>query len=423
MPVIANTPRGIQRVEWTNTEGVNIKYRVRIVRKSLKVDRLFDDFEEAVEFLNTSKTRHGKNLINIELKEKTEEEKQFDIYKKIFNLFIKNPTVELYINKYIELYVNTLPKETYEQKRIIETKKALYRVILRTKIEDRSSWDFEKDGANVMSLFTSNSKIELGKIPLKAFKGISVNDYVMARLKLGKKKSTIGREISLMSVCFNKLKYIDETLQEWQSPAYDFDKSLLKGQVKKRKFRLQESDEMKLFNALNEYKNRELKDIVILSLLTSMRRSEVINLTWQEIGENYITLTNTKNKEKREVFLTADAKDYFKTLPKKNEIKVFNYKVGGFQGSFRKFLELNKLTHIRFHDFRRESISRLIEQVGKQNSPILAELLGFNSIRSFNQNYINNDTKPANVDTLEGIMKTAGHNSQEIHNRYFVPKR
>lgn len=413
-------PRGVQQVEWRNSDRTKqVRYRVRIARKDLTVDRLFDHLDDAKEFLALSKTEHGKKLIKQETDEKQEQEGLANHYKQIFQQLWTNPPLEAYIDKYIEMYVDVLPKETHEQRRIIATKKALYAVLKRTEVPKRNEL-LQQAGATALWM-TGGAKISLGKIPLRDLKPININDYVKARLEQGRKKATVGREISVLSVCFEKLKYIDETLESWKNIAYDFDKSLLVGRVKKRKFRLSEDDENKLLEALENYGNREMKDIVMLSLLTSMRRSEIINLRWDQVKENYIALENTKNGDDREVFLTNEAREYIKSIPIKGE-KLFKYKVGGFSGSFQKFLENNNLTHIRFHDFRRESISRLVESVGINASPILAEMLAFSSKRKFRENYIK-PAKPENLESLEGIKQNAGHHSDEIHSRYFVVKK
>ena len=74
---MASSPvRGIQEIQWTRKDGtVGTAYRVRITRKDFKGQRskVFDNFNEAKEYLTLSKTVRGKRLIYSV--EQTEEEK------------------------------------------------------------------------------------------------------------------------------------------------------------------------------------------------------------------------------------------------------------------------------------------------------------------------------------------------------------
>ena len=72
----STTPRGIQEIQWNRKDGsVGTAFRVRITRKNFKGQRsrVFDNLNEAKEYLALSKTVQGKKLIYSV--EKTEEEK------------------------------------------------------------------------------------------------------------------------------------------------------------------------------------------------------------------------------------------------------------------------------------------------------------------------------------------------------------
>ncbi len=413
-------PRGIQPVKWKNKDKTTqLRYRVRIQRKDFKADRLFDDLEEATEFLNLSKTVLGREKIfSVSESDKKQQEEE-NIRKAIFDVFFQDPPVSAYIEKYVETYIDTMPEGTELEKRKKNNYKSFYRTIKSTIVVHRNEY-FEEKAALALYL-QNNSKVKFGSIPLSKLNGLVINDYVRARLELGKKKSSISREITMMSVCFDKLKFIDGSLRDWKNPAYDFDRSLLANRSKKRKVRLQVTDEEKLFAALDDYPNWEMRAIVTLSLLTSCRRSEIITLTWDQVKGNHIELHNTKNGEYRDVFLTNEAKALIESFPRTNGKRMFSYGISGFEGSFRKLQERLNLKHVRFHDFRRESISRFIEKIGAEHSPILAEMLAFKSTRKFKDEHV-----PATVqslDTLEGVRKSAGHRSEDVHRGYFVPKK
>ncbi|QOK92547.1 hypothetical protein HF908_14340 [Ralstonia pseudosolanacearum] len=93
----STTPRGIQEISWTLKDGsVKSAYRVRITRKSFKGQRsrVFDNLNEAKEYLALSKTVQGKKLIYSV--EQTEEEK-YRADKENRNDFSFEHFVRLYI--------------------------------------------------------------------------------------------------------------------------------------------------------------------------------------------------------------------------------------------------------------------------------------------------------------------------------------
>ena len=62
----STTPRGIQEIQWNRKDGsVGTAFRVRITRKNFKGQRsrVFDNLNEAKEYLALSKTVQGKKLI------------------------------------------------------------------------------------------------------------------------------------------------------------------------------------------------------------------------------------------------------------------------------------------------------------------------------------------------------------------------
>jgi integrase len=152
-----------------------------------------------------------------------------------------------------------------------------------------------------------------------------------------------------------------------------------------------------------------------MSLLTACRRSEIVNLEWSQIKENYIQLIHTKSGRPRKVYLTLQAKELLKTIEKKQE-RLFTYTLAGFDGSFVKFMKNNNLSHIHFHDFRRESISRFIEQIGSDNSILITEILGFANVKRFEENHITNSS--VSISTEEDLLKSIGHSNKQTTKIY-----
>lgn len=139
---MASSPvRGIQEIQWTRKDGtVGTAYRVRITRKDFKGQRskVFDNFNEAKEYLTLSKTVRGKRLIYSV--EQTEEEKY-----KLDNENRNNFTFEHFTRLYIRDYIETKPSTTELQRRSKANIISFFNTILRTSILDRTSTYQEKE--------------------------------------------------------------------------------------------------------------------------------------------------------------------------------------------------------------------------------------------------------------------------------------
>lgn len=167
-------------------------------------------------------------------------------------------------------------------------------------------------------------------------------------------------------------------------------------------------------DVLGKHKNPEMKQIVLLALYTAMRRSEILTLTWEQVKETYIQLYITKSGRPRKVFLTKEAQELLKTIPKIDE-KVFHYKIQGFEGSFNKLLKDNGLSHIRFHDFRRESISRFVERFGLNSSVFLTEALGIQNVAKFEELH---GSRTVKLEDEEDLKRNVGHSSKQLTKLY-----
>lgn len=414
----AKPPRGIQLVQWVNKNDKSIqnRYRVRISRKDLKEDRLFDDLEEAKAFLSLAALKKGQELIfNITEEERKKKQEMTDYYSNI----IGKPTLRLYLHKYIERYITSRPQQSYLQKRNISNLQSFYKTISNTVIEHTSNRvEFPKSPASLLNMASATSRSRLGEIAMDEIDYIVVNNYIRARLNLGKMKGSIAREVSLLSKFFQKLKHINPAMRDFENPCSGYDKELLANQSNKREFRISADEEKILMAALDTTKNPEMKQIVLLSLYTAMRRSEIITLTWPQIRENYVQLTHTKSGKPRKVWLVPEAKEVLKQVARReNEPNLFKYSITGFEGSFTKLKERIGLKHVRFHDLRREAISRMIEKIGDKNSILLTEILGISSVRKFQENYLHDMPTPLNSE--ESIMKSVGHSREEETKGYF----
>lgn len=89
-------------------------------------------------------------------------------------------------------------------------------------------------------------------------------------------------------------------------------------------------------------------DIVILSLNTGMRKSEILNLKWKDIKEGEIEVRGKREKT-RTIPLNKTAEEIIKKQPKKNEY-VFDIPNRDQQDLLRRTVnQIKKKTEIDFH--------------------------------------------------------------------------
>ncbi len=154
-----------------------------------------------------------------------------------------------------------------------------------------------------------------------------------------------------------------------------------------------------------------------------LRRQEAVLLTKEQFFEQptphlYIQSKNTE----RIVYLNERQARFIKSLIREDKSRLFEYEVLGFDGSYSKTMESADL-NIKQHDFRKDYISRMIEQVGISNSILLSQLLGHSTPRAIERM---RDTFPegkANFKDQSEILKQIGHrNSRITAEHYFSLK-
>jgi len=413
-------PRGIQELKRTNKDGsVVVRYRVQINKKDFKADRLFDDKQEAIEYLLVSKSYTGKAKIKLLEQQKKEE-------MKIYENYVNNPPFSVYIENYLTRYVNdkyeNCDPDTREGKiklRNWKSTKSFFNTIENTLIPERSNEEFPISGLFFKGDF---GKKKFGDFKPLQITDTEINEYIIARLKQGIKPVSVQRELSQISNVFKKLKHMDYKLKTLPNPCLTYDRDLLKdssGSSKKKAYRLSDDDREKLFNALDVYPNPELGQIIKLMLFTAMRRSEAVLLKWSEVNDKYIELdgSRTKNGEARSIYLIPQAQELLNSIPKRpNDDNVFTYTVLGFQGSFDKLMERLNLT-TKTHGLRKESISNFIEQIGIGHSLLIAEFLGF-GVKTIEKRI--EESKPAGqFNTQAEALKAFAHKSPVITQRHY----
>lgn len=419
---MATIPRGIQEISWTNKDSsITKKYKVRITRKGLqKQNKNFDDLEEAKEFLALSKLKKGQELI-YKITEEERKKKEEEKIKKYESQFLEseNYTFEYFVKIYIRDYVLTKSQDTELTRRNVSNILSFYKTILNTSIPSRYITKDDREEIAVDEL--TPVYIFIGGFDIRNIKAIEINLYIKERLKKVKAIS-VSREITHISNVFSKLQYFNENLADLQNPTRQYDKDLLKGRVTKREFSITEEEEKKLFELLLQKNNKQLFHIAKLSLLTSMRRSEIITLTKSQIKDNFVQLVYTKSGKPRKVYIGQEVKEYINSIPDFTKTdQFFTYTIAGFDRVFREFMQKNNLKHIHFHDLRRLHISKKLMEFGSSNSILLTEILGMQSIANFEKNHVSNlVVEPTDQ---KSAMANFGHSFSQTTKGYFnLPK-
>jgi integrase len=97
-----------------------------------------------------------------------------------------------------------------------------------------------------------------------------------------------------------------------------------------------------------------------------MRRGELLKITWDmvDINKKIITLPAqlTKTNRTRNVPLQPHAIEILQKMPRSLNGKIFPIGIKNFERSWNSICRKARITGLRFHDLKREAISRLFEK-------------------------------------------------------------
>ena len=439
MATPSKMPRGIQKIERTNKDGVKIvKYRVQIKSKGFACDRLFDEFEEAKEFWLVTKSRTGQRQINLlELERRKQKGDFFELMERpIFDLYITN-----YLARYIEpKYKQWLTKEksnTPEGKFKLRQRSAelcFYRTIGSTRIRP-----FSKEKAEAVEVMPDGKQFKISPLNIKPRKeyiafgdlkpheitGFEINEYINERLQRVR-ASSVESELTKISNVFKKLKHLDPALADLPNPVLQADRDLLKAHKKndpptRTVKRLSDEDKNRLMEALICRGGKELFNAVMFMLMTGLRRSEMVLLHSSNCFSNYIHIQNNKSNRPRTVYLMPEAREILREQLEQRyaDGRVFNFvSVTSFASQFKKCMKKYGLEHIKPHLMRKEFISSMVEKLGRQNSLVLATILG-NDVR-YLENQIGSLPIEQPINDQRDLLSQVGHRDPRITQRHYL---
>lgn len=406
--------KGIREVRYQTKDGTQIKYRVRVKTKTFEADKLFDDPKQARDYLSLIKSKDGQKAV-------TEFSEKAKMAEEAMSAYLQSATLENYLNGYYKKYFHDESTDT--KKRSSYAKFCKIKSICNTRIKVNQTE--LKGRVTIMRQYAKgNEWIRFGDMKIEDINEQTTSDWIDARLKTVK-KVTVKGEIAVMQAFFNKLRYIDKPLSKRleNNPFAEADKSLVQEFVQKRKRRLSEDEEERLYKSLCQCVNPEMMQIVVLAVVTGMRKGEILALEWENIGKHVITLTDAK-KGPREVVLSDEAKAVIETVAKRDK-KLFHYTSDGFDSNWDRAKKRAKIENFRFHDTRREFISRIVDKI---SSPIaIAELSTLKDAAHIENYYLKplreEKEKEGGIKTIEQAMRSIGHQEMRTTSIYYTRKK
>lgn len=203
--------------------------------------------------------------------------------------------------------------------------------------------------------------------------GREIQQWIDQRIADGVGGTTIRNDITIISQVFevNKLTWrIPNPVRECRLPS--------PGKPRSRRLDIDAKEEKRLLQACRDSGHDWLEPIVRLAIESAMRQGEILALRWSDIQGQYLTVSDSKNGESREVPLTLAGQEALRALPgtnvtafrakqsrptaRKNDTPVLNVTQAALEHQFRRACERAEIEDLRFHDLRHEATSRLFER-------------------------------------------------------------
>ena len=245
---------------------------------------------------------------------------------------------------------------------------------------------------------------------LREITPLMIERFRKSRFKEGNAKSTTNRYLALMKKLFNLA--ISENFAE-ENPVCKVRLYSEKDTFKERI--LTEEEEQKLVRNSAEY----LRPIIAAAVYSGMRKSEILNLKWNQIDfdSKQIRVEKTKSGRVRFIPLSGILLAELLTLRRENPFVFANPETKkpyvDLKKGFKAACEKAGIEGLRFHDLRHTFASRLVER--GVDVETVKELLGHSSIL-ITQRYLHSseERKRKAVEKLDRIEKRAKFSDTEV---------
>lgn len=178
---------------------------------------------------------------------------------------------------------------------------------------------------------------------------------------------SVRHELSLLRRAITK--YLKKDKQRWRLLGaswlgHHLMEMMLPNAADPRKRRISDDELCDIFSHISK---REVKAAILFAIQTSLRRSEILALRWEDVNfkKTVVHLQkmghSTKSKvNTRDVPLLPGAIQILKDLKPRKFGLIFTITPGSFSAAWREAADKAEIFDARLHDCRRESISRLV---------------------------------------------------------------
>lgn len=218
-----------------------------------------------------------------------------------------------------------------------------------------------------------------GNIPLRRFNPRLVEQFQSERIKKGNKPATVNRLLATLKHMFSKAV-------DW-----DFvEEAVLKG-IRRVKMLEENNKRLPMLSKEDcqrfvESSDGHIRPIIITALNTGMRKTEILQLTWDRIDfkHGFITLIDTKNGERRHVPMNKTLKQTLRGIVRRldSPYVFLNPETGkpysDVRRAFKSACKKAGLKDFRFHDLRHVAASHLV--MAGADLTTVKELLGHKTL-------------------------------------------
>jgi integrase len=220
------------------------------------------------------------------------------------------------------------------------------------------------------------SKIPLAERSLADIRSMDIAKYRDEMVSDGYAPSSIRNNLTIISQVYNTA-ITEWGITEIANPVQNIRRPK---NAPGRERRITETEETRLLDAMKT----PYKEMLIVSLETAMRRSEVCGLRWCdiELRRRYAILRDTKNGTSRTVPLSTRAVQAIAGMVReidKNAL-VFRKKPDSYTRAFIDACLAENIKELRLHDIRHEATSRLFE-LGTLSLMEIAKITGHQDVR------------------------------------------